>query len=90
VRNPAAGFVYDGSFVKLREVTLDFKMPNAWFGNVLKGASVGLYGRNLWIIHKNMPYADPEDGLSSGNLQGYQVGSYPTARTMGLNLKVRF
>lgn len=91
-RNPAAGFVYDGSFVKLREATLTYNFPSDLFGNtnIIKGMSLGVYGRNLWIIHKNLPDADPEDGLSAGNLQGYQVGSYPTVRTIGFNLNVKF
>ena len=46
-------------------------------------------GRNLWLIHKNVPYADPEENLSSGNIQGYQSGSYPTVRAIGLNVKVK-
>jgi hypothetical protein len=58
--------------------------------NVIQGATIGIYGRNLWIIHKNLPDADPEDGLGSGNIQGYQVGSYPTARIFGVNLNVKF
>ncbi len=91
-RNPAAGFVYDASFVKLREVTLNYSLPQSMFSgsNVFKGATIGVYGRNLWIIHKNLPDADPEDGFSSGNVQGYQGGSYPTARIFGVNLNVKF
>ena len=90
-RNPPAAFVYDASFVKLREVTLNYVLPTRLLGgSKIAGATVGLYGRNLWIIHKNLPNADPEDGLSSGNIQGYQTGSYPTARTMGVNLSVKF
>ncbi len=91
-RNPAANFVYDASYVKLREATLSYEFPRSMFAgaNVIKGMSLGVYGRNLWIIHKNLPDADPEDGLSAGNLQGYQVGSYPTVRTFGVNLNVKF
>jgi len=44
----------------------------------------------LWIIHKNLPYADPEAGLSSGNLQGSQNGVLPTVRNIGFNLQVQF
>lgn len=92
LRNPAGGFVYDASFIKLREVNLNWNMPMNWFSraNLIKGANIGLYGRNLWIIKKNLPYADPEDGMSAGNVQGYQVGSYPTARVIGANLSVKF
>ncbi len=90
--NPAAAFVYDASFVKLREVNLNFDMPKKWFAsaNAIKGLSLGVYARNPWIISKNTKYSDPEDGMSSGNVQGYQVGSYPTQRTYGANLQVKF
>ena len=91
--NPAAGFVYDAGYVKLREVTLGFALPESLVSNlgIIKGIDVSAYGRNLWIIDKNLPDADPEDGLSSGNLTGgYQVGSYPTTRNIGINVKARF
>lgn len=90
--NPNAAFIYDASFVKLREATLTFDFPKSIFArvNAIKGMSLGIYGRNLWIIHKNLPDADPEDGFSSGNLQGYQGGAYPTVRVVGFNLNVKF
>jgi len=35
--------------------------------------------------------ADPEDCASAGNSnQGLQFGSYPTIRSLGLNLKMQF
>jgi TonB-linked SusC/RagA family outer membrane protein len=89
-RNPAAAFVYDASYIKLREVNLAYDLPTAWLGSSVKGISVGVYGRNLWIIHKNLPYADPEDGISAGNVQGYQVGAVPSVRTIGVNLHLKF
>lgn len=57
---------------------------------LFKGIDISLIGRNLWIIHKNLPYSDPEEITSSGNLQGYQGGAYPAVRTLALNLKLRF
>jgi TonB-linked SusC/RagA family outer membrane protein len=90
--SPAAGFVYDASYVKLREANLTYSFPQSFFAKIkaIKGIDFSVVGRNLWIIHKNLPYADPEEGVSSGNLQGYQVGAYPTTRSIGLNLKFRF
>jgi hypothetical protein len=38
---------------------------------------------------KNTPYADPEAGLSSGNVQGYQ-SAYPSIREIGASLKLQF
>jgi hypothetical protein len=90
--SPAADFVYDASYVKLREVVLSYSFPQSLVAKLgpVKGVDFSLIGRNLWIIHKNLPNADPEDGISSGNIQCYQVGSYPTVRTFGANLKFRF
>ncbi|MDH7461922.1 SusC/RagA family TonB-linked outer membrane protein [Chitinophagaceae bacterium 26-R-25] len=91
-RKPAAAFIYDASYVKLRDLTLTYSFPDKMMQStkVFKGIDVSLFGRNLWIIHKNLPYSDPEEGISSGNLQGYQVGAYPSTRVVGLNLKLRF
>jgi outer membrane receptor protein involved in Fe transport len=91
LRNPAKAFVYDASYVKLREVVLTYKLPKRILGkSFIKDASLSLFSRNLWIMYKNLPYADPEDMISSGNAQGYQSGSYPNVRTFGFNLKVGF
>jgi len=45
---------------------------------------------NPWIIHKNLPYADPEASQSSGNVQGWQSGVMPSTRNFGFNLKLQF
>lgn len=91
-RNPNAAFVYDASYVKLREVNISYSLPQSIAGKLapFKGVSFSLIGRNLWIIHKNLPYADPEENLSAGNAQGYQSGAYPTTRTIGANLRLTF
>jgi cytochrome bd-type quinol oxidase subunit 1 len=57
---------------------------------VLNGASVSLTGRNLWIIHKNLPNADPEQTLGAGNLGGYQGGNMPAIRNLTLNFQLNF
>ncbi len=83
--------IYDASFVKLRNVTLSYDLPERVLnGLFVKKVTLSAVGRNLWIIHKNVPYADPEAGLSAGNLQGYQSGAHPTYREIGVNLKVQF
>ncbi len=91
-RNPASAFIYDASYVKLREVTISYKLPVGLFGGnqFIKGATFSLVGRNLWIISKNLPYADPEDGITSGNVSGFQSGVYPSVREIGGSLKFSF
>jgi len=90
---PHKPYVYNGGYVKLREVALTYSLPQSVIGKmkVFKGASISLIGRNLWIIDKAMQYSDPEESLSSGNAaQGYQSGAYPATRTYGFNVKLNF
>ncbi|MDF0717153.1 SusC/RagA family TonB-linked outer membrane protein [Muricauda sp. 334s03] len=88
---PHALHVYDASFVKLREVALTYSLPQTLIANTfLKGVTLSATGRNLWIIHKNIPYSDPEAGLSSGNIQGYQSGAYPSTKDYGFSVKLQF
>ncbi|TPE45235.1 SusC/RagA family TonB-linked outer membrane protein [Pontibacter mangrovi] len=90
---PRAWYVFDGSFVKLREVALTYSLPQSLLESVdfIKGVDLQLIGRNLWIIHKNMKYSDPEEGLSSGNAaRGYQSGAYPAVKTYGFNVRLNF
>lgn len=89
--NPMAAFIYDASFTKLREVALTYSIPSKILKNGLfKGIDVSVIGRNLFIFHKNLPDADPEDTMSSGNVQGLMSGSYPTTKNVGFNLKFKF
>lgn len=91
VRTPQASHVYDASFVKLREVTLTYNFSDKIAKSIfMQNLSLSVIGRNLWIIHKNTPYADPESGLSAGNIQGYQSGVYPAVKEIGASLKFEF
>lgn len=91
-RRPTRAYIYDASYVKLREVALTYTLPSGILDRLapLRSVAISAIGRNLWIIHKNLPYADPEDNLGAGNVQGFQTGSLPAIRTMGFNLKATF
>ncbi|WP_026933541.1 SusC/RagA family TonB-linked outer membrane protein [Christiangramia echinicola] len=90
-RAPNAQHVYDASYVKLREANLTYNFGDKMMEALpFTRASVSLIGRNLWIINKEIPYSDPEAGLSSGNVQGYQSGAYPTMREIGASIKLNF
>lgn len=91
---PHAWYVYDGSYVKLREASITYSLPLAMMGGLnkaFKAIDLSLIGRNLWIIDKNMEFSDPEESLSSGNTNGgYQSGAYPMVRSYGFNVKLTF
>lgn len=89
--NPNSAFVYDASYVKLREVVLTYNFPKALMAKTfIAGASLSFVGSNLWIIHKNLPYSDPEASQSAGNIQGWQSGVMPAVRNFGFTVKVQF
>lgn len=88
---PTKQHVYDASFVKLREVALTYSFPASVVDRTpFTALDLSLIGRNLWIIHKNSEYSDPEAGLSAGNIQGNQSGAYPAVREYGFNLRLKF
>jgi hypothetical protein len=81
--------VFDASFVKLREVVVGYTFRDVapW----LQSINVALVGRNLWLIHDNMPHVDPENAMSAGtNSVGFNTTPIPSARTYGFNVKVTF
>lgn len=91
-RMPASRFVYDGSFVKLREAAIGYRIPKSVLASTfINEAKISLVGRNLWIIHKNLPYADPEASVGGGiRTYGFSIGSLPTTKDFGLNVTFKF
>ena len=72
ITSPNARFIWDASFVKLRELVLTYNLPKSLMNRTpLYGASVSFVGSNLWIIHKNLPHSDPEANMGAGNIQGW-------------------
>ena len=79
---------YDASFVKLREMRLDYSLPADMVeGSPFSNVSIGVFGRNLAILHKNVPHIDPEVATSASNIQGFEGGQLPAERTIGVNVK---
>lgn len=90
-RTPNKAHVYDASYVKLREASLTYNLNAKVLDRMpFTAASISIIGRNLWIIDKHTPYSDPEAGLSSGNVQGYQSGAYPSIKEIGASVKLQF
>jgi len=88
---PNRAFVYDASYVKLRNISLSYTIPAKVLEKTfITGITLTAVASNVWIIFKNMPHADPESGLGAGNLQGYSTGPLPTTRDFTLNLRFTF
>ncbi len=84
-------FVYDGSFVKLRELQLAYRVPVSLFGNSpIQDMTVSLVGRNLWLIHSNVPNLDPESSFRNDSQGiGLELAGVPQTRSFGFNINVR-
>ncbi len=93
--DPKAGvatpFIYDASYVKLRDVSISYSFPKSLFSKLgVNNLSFGFIARNPWIIRKNVPNIDPDSNYSNGNGQGLELGSMPSRKSYGLNLRVKF
>lgn len=83
--------VFDGTFVKLREVTLGYSFPkNFLSNNFIQSMRLSFIARNLAILYKNHPHMDPEVDNKGGNAQGFAYGEMPSTRNMGFNLNITF
>ncbi|MDQ0592810.1 TonB-linked SusC/RagA family outer membrane protein [Chryseobacterium ginsenosidimutans] len=91
-RMPNSRFVYDASYVKLREASIGYSLPKSLLASTsFQEIKISLVGRNLWIIHKNLPYADPETGTGNGLAsKGNSIGVLPTTRDLGINVTLKF
>ena len=90
--NIAEEFVYNASFIKLRELSLGYTFPQSVLNKmkVVKGLSVSLVGRNLWTILKHTDNIDPESAYNNTNGQGLELNGYPATRNIGFNVNVKF
>jgi hypothetical protein len=84
-------FTYDASYIKLRQLTLDYIFPRSLLSDSpFNSIIISLVGRDLWIIHKNTPNIDPESSYTNSNSQGLDYFGMPSVRSYGFNLKLGF
>ena len=89
--NVSSTFVYDASFVKLRQIVLGYNLPAKWFSKLhLQGVNISLVGRNLAVLKKDTPNIDPESNYNNSAAQGLELAGVPPYRSYGFNLNLRF
>ncbi|WP_124979607.1 SusC/RagA family TonB-linked outer membrane protein [Nonlabens xiamenensis] len=83
--------IYDGSWVRLREVTLGYNLPASFLDNTfISSAEISVYGRNLWLS-TDYPGVDPETNLAGdSNGIGLDYFNQPNTKSYGVNLRVNF
>jgi TonB-linked SusC/RagA family outer membrane protein len=83
--------IFDASFLKIREVRFEYRLPQSWMSRVgLKQTSLAVFGRDLFNFTR-FPGFDPEGGnLNNGTLTpGVELAQFPSVRSMGANLTIK-
>jgi outer membrane receptor protein involved in Fe transport len=88
-KNYTDQFLYDGSFVKLRQVVFSYQIPVQRM-KAIQSASISFVARNLLILYKQTDNFDPESSYTNGNAQGFEAFGIPRTRSFGANLMVKF
>jgi hypothetical protein len=89
--NMSEYFIYDASFVRLRQVTLGYTFPDQWLNKTpFSYINLSFVGRNLALLYRNTENIDPESTYNNYSVQGLELGSVPPSRSYGFNLKIRF
>ncbi len=90
-------YVFDGSFLKLREAYLTYTVPAHLYSRIkgIKRANISLIGSNLallWVHKSNTMRLDPEtSGVSSDSRGiGFEQATVPSSRSIGLKLGFSF
>jgi TonB-linked SusC/RagA family outer membrane protein len=93
-RYPFAGVseaaIEDGSFTRLRELTLSYEFPAAWVDRYFSAVSLSFSARNLLLFTKYTGI-DPETNLSgASNSFGRDWFNAPNTRSYGVYLRIQF
>ena len=90
--DPSTRFIDDGSFLKIRNITLSYDLPVSLVSKIkVRGILVSLSADNVYTF-TNFWGQDPEVSItpSSGFLPGYAEFKYPNNRQYLLSLNFRF
>ncbi|MEQ1691535.1 MAG: SusC/RagA family TonB-linked outer membrane protein [Gemmatimonas sp.] len=94
--DPNSKFVEDGSYVRLRELSVNYQIPKALVRGAKLGAfetaRIGIVGRNLWTKTNYTGYDPDVSGPGGGNPFGYKVDyfSYPAYRSFTLMFELGY
>jgi TonB-linked SusC/RagA family outer membrane protein len=86
-------FVEDGSFFRLRELSLAYKLPNKLFEKkkiFLKGIDIAFIARNLFLVTKYRGVDPDQSAAGASNVTGLEYFNLPATRSYGFNVKLHF
>ncbi|MEI9944455.1 MAG: SusC/RagA family TonB-linked outer membrane protein [Chitinophagaceae bacterium] len=86
--------IFDRSFLKLRDITLSYALPQRWASKIAASSlSVGVYATNflLWTPKENL-FVDPESSNLGNDIASEmgEFGTTPQSKNFGITLKATF
>lgn len=87
----AEAFMYDATYVKMREMSLGWHLPMLWLKKTpLKSVKISAVARDLFYFYKDAP-VNAESALSRADYaQAFEYGSMPPTRTFGFSINIKF
>lgn len=83
-------YVYSATNVRLGEASFGYDFPARFFNNKIRGVSLALTGRNLFMFYNKAPF-DPEATANTDTYyQGIDYFMQPSLRSLGFSVKVQF
>ena len=78
-------WIFDQTFVKLREVSIGYSIPKAMLGKAIKSVNISLIARNPLLI-----YSAVGGGIDISEAESYwtEGGQLPPVRSFGINLRL--
>ena len=93
-RDVASNFLTSAAAWRLREASISYDLPKKVLGNgkLIKGVSLAVTGRNLYLwLPKSNVYSDPDFNFSTGNTSGVGTSQInPPTRTFGASAVFTF
>jgi TonB-linked SusC/RagA family outer membrane protein len=87
---PSDYFVQDGSFIRIRNVTLGYSLPQKWSSKIaMQKLRIYVKADNLYTFAKYTGYS-PEIGSSNVTSNGVDYGIYPVTSVYSVGLNLTF
>jgi iron complex outermembrane recepter protein len=85
--------IVENTWVKMREISLSYKIPARWTGQtkIFQSLTLSVTGRDLFYFYTTLPdNINPEGIMGSGNAQGFEWASFPGTRSFIFGLSASF
>lgn len=93
---PAEEYMYDASFLKLKELSLGYVFPKSFLSkytnNFVSNLKLSVFGSNLLYLVKHTPGTTPDSSAFSATVfaQAVDYAPLPNTRTFGISVNVGF